>query len=84
MLFRTIHDIALTMDREQVGHEAGPRAGVLDSQTVKAPAPGAQRGCDAAKKMVGRTWPTGRHRQCVSLLMPLSVVRMNGTAEAVI
>lgn len=69
MLFRTIHDIALMMVREQVGHEAGPSAGVLDSQKVKAPAPGAQRGYDTAKKMVGRTWPTGRHRQYVSLLM---------------
>lgn len=84
MLFRTIHVIALMMVREQVGHEAGPRAGVLDRQTVKAPTPGAHRGCDAAKKMVGRTWPTRRHRQCVSLSMPLSVARMNGTAEAVI
>ncbi len=54
MLFRTIHDIALMMDRECVGREASPSAGVVDSQTVKAPAPGAQRGYDAAKKTVGR------------------------------
>ena len=54
MLFRTIHDIALMTDREQVRREASPSAGVADSQTVKAPAPGAKRGYDAAKKTVGR------------------------------
>jgi transposase len=54
MLFRTIHDIALMMDRERAGREASPSAGVIDSQTVKAPAPGARRGYDAAKKTVGR------------------------------
>ncbi len=54
LLFRTIHDIALMLDRERVGREASPSAGVLDSQTVKAPAPGAKRGYDAAKKTVGR------------------------------
>jgi len=54
MLFRTIHDIALMMDRERQGREASPTAGVADSQTVKAPAPGARRGYDAGKKTVGR------------------------------
>jgi len=54
MLFRTIHDIALMMDRERAGREASPSAGVIDSQTVKAPGPGAKRGYDAAKKTVGR------------------------------
>lgn len=54
MLFRTIHDIALMIDREQTGREASPSAGVLDSQTAKAPAPGAGRGFDGAKKVTGR------------------------------
>ena len=36
LLFRTIHDVALMIDREQAGCEAGP-GGVLDSQTVKVP-----------------------------------------------
>ena len=54
MLFRTIHDIALMLDRERVGRKASPSAGVIDSQTVKAPAPGAQRGWDGAKRTVGR------------------------------
>lgn len=53
-LFRTIHDIALMADREQAGRDASPSGGILDSQTVKAPAPGAVRSFDGAKKMVGR------------------------------
>ena len=32
LLFRTIHDVALMLDRE-----ASPTGGVLDSQTVEAP-----------------------------------------------
>src|SRR5690606_31691660 len=54
MLFRTIHDIALMIDRERSGREASPSAGVLDSQSVKAPAAGAARGFDGAKKITGR------------------------------
>jgi len=53
LLFRTIHDIALMMDRERQGREPSPTAGVIDSQTVKAPAAKA-RGYDAGKKIVGR------------------------------
>jgi transposase len=51
---QTIHDLALMLDRERAGREASPSAGVIDSQSVKAPAPYAQRGCDAGKKIVGR------------------------------
>ena len=40
MLFRSIHNIAVMIDRERAGREASPTAGVLDSQTVKAPAAG--------------------------------------------
>ena len=54
LLFRTIHDIAVMIDRERVGREASPSGGILDSQTVKAPAPGAERSFDGAKKTVGR------------------------------
>ena len=54
LLFRTIHDVMLMLDREQGGREASPSAGVLDSQTVKAPhAPGGG-GYDAAKRTKGR------------------------------
>ena len=53
LLFRTIHDIALMIDRERVGREASPTAGVIDSQSVKAPA-ARERGYDAGKKVLGR------------------------------
>jgi putative transposase len=52
-LFRTIHDVALMLDRERVGREASPTAGVMDSQSVKAPQ-AETRGYDAGKKIVGR------------------------------
>jgi transposase len=53
LLFRTIHDVALMIDRERSGRAATPTAGVIDSQSVKAPA-AKKRGYDAAKKVVGR------------------------------
>src|SRR6266852_9811244 len=53
LLFRTIHDVVLMIDRERVGREASPTAGVIDSQTVKAPM-AEKRGYDAGKKLVGR------------------------------
>jgi len=48
-LFQTIHDVALMLDRERAGREASPSAAVIDSQSVKAPAPGGTRGYDAGK-----------------------------------
>lgn len=53
MLFQTIHDVSLMLDRERAGREASPSGGVLDSQTVKAPH-AHSRGYDAAKRIVGR------------------------------
>ena len=53
MLFQTIHDVSLMLDRERAGREASPFGGVLDSQTVKAPH-AQRRGYDANKKIVGR------------------------------
>src|SRR6266545_2784776 len=41
------------LDRERAGREASPSAGILDSQSVKAPA-ARQRGYDAGKKILGR------------------------------
>ena len=38
-LFQTIHDVELMLDRERQGREASPSAGVIDSQSVKAPTP---------------------------------------------
>lgn len=54
LLFRTIHDLALMLDRERVGRAASPSAGVLDSQSVKAPAAERGGGYDAAKRVKGR------------------------------
>jgi len=53
LLFRTIHDIALMADRERAGREASPTAGIIDSQSIKAPN-AKHRGYDAGKKIVGR------------------------------
>ena len=54
LLFQTVHDLALMVDRCRAGREPGPSAAVLDSQTVKAPhAPGGG-GYDAGKKTKGR------------------------------
>jgi len=53
LLFRTIYNVALMIDRERVGHEASPGGDVLDSQTVKAPF-AETRGYDGGKKIVGR------------------------------
>jgi len=52
LLFQTIHDVALMIDRERAGREASPSAGVVDSQSVKAPA-AKERGYDAGKKING-------------------------------
>ena len=53
LLFRTIHDVALMLDREREGREQSPSAAVIDSQSIKAPA-AEKRGFDAGKKVVGR------------------------------
>lgn len=65
-LFRTIHDIALMIDREQAGRDASPSGGILDSQTVKAPAPGAVRSFDGAGAQmilsaIRKRWPWIKH-----------------------
>ena len=53
MLFRTIHDLALMLDRLCSNREVLSSAGVIDSQSVKAP--GARtRDYDANKKVSGR------------------------------
>lgn len=53
-LFRTIHDVALMLDREREGREQSPTAAVVDSQSVKAPAAEGGGGYDAGKRIKGR------------------------------
>jgi putative transposase len=53
MLFKTIHDLALMLDRLLAERDVVPTAEVIDSQSVKAPAANA-RGYDANKKIKGR------------------------------
>jgi hypothetical protein len=48
LLFRTIHDVALMIDRERAGRKASPSAGIIDSQSIKAPS-ARERGFDANK-----------------------------------
>lgn len=52
-LFHTIHDLVVMIDRELQGRETSPTAGVIDSQSVKAPS-AKERGYDAGKKINGR------------------------------
>ncbi|MFM0028405.1 IS5 family transposase [Paraburkholderia madseniana] len=52
-LFRTLHNVVLMLDRELAGRQHCASAGVIDSQTVKAPSAD-KRGYDAAKKVAGR------------------------------
>lgn len=52
-LFRTIHDLALMLDRMCEQREVIPSAGIVDSQSVKAPG-ARERGYDAHKKISGR------------------------------
>ena len=54
LLFQTVHDLALMVDRCRAGREAGPSAAILDSQTVKAPHAPRGGGYDAAKRTKGR------------------------------
>jgi transposase len=52
-LFQTFHDLALMLDRMCEQREVVPSAGIIDSQSVKAPG-ARKRGYDAHKKICGR------------------------------
>jgi putative transposase len=54
LLFQTIHDLALMLDRERQGRVASQSGGVPDSQTVKVPPAPDDGGHDAAKRIKGR------------------------------
>ena len=82
LLFRTIHDLAVMIDRERAGRAASPSAGVIDSQSVKAPAPGAKRGYDAAKKVVGRKRPIAVDTDGRLLMVNLTTADISDSAGA--
>lgn len=56
LLFRTIHDVALMLDREREAREQSPSGAVVDSQSVKAPSAPSGGGYDAGKRIKGRKW----------------------------
>jgi putative transposase len=53
-LFASINQLLVMVAREQAGREAGPTAGVIDSQSFKTTESGGIAGYDAGKKVKGR------------------------------
>ena len=81
LLFCTIHDVALMLDRERAGREASPSGGILDSQSFKAPH-GLVRGHDAGKKIVGRKRPVAVDADGRLLMVDLTSADVLDSAKA--
>jgi transposase len=65
-LFRTIHDLAVMVDRERAGREASPTAAVIDSQSVNAPlvvtsTTADSTGAQPILKQIRQRWPWVKH-----------------------
>ena len=69
-VWSAIQTTLLMAAREQVGREASPTAGIVDSQSVKTTEAGGPRGFDAGKKVNGRK----RHLLTDTLGLPLRLV----------
>ena len=69
-IWSTIQATLLMAAREQVGREASPTAGIIDSQSVRTTEAGGPRGFDAGKKVSGRK----RHLLTDTLGLPLRLV----------
>jgi putative transposase len=52
--WKRVHDALMRRDRRRAGRAEEPTGGVVDSQTVRSVARGADRGYDGAKRTVGR------------------------------
>jgi putative transposase len=79
LLFRTIHDIALMLDRERERREQSPTAAVVDRQSIKAPA-AQKRGFNAGKKVVGRNRHIAVNTDCRLLMVNLTTADNSDSA----
>jgi hypothetical protein len=80
-LFQTIHDVTLMLDRERAGREASPSAGVIDSQSIKAPR-AKTRAYDAGKRIVGRKCHIAVDTDERLLMVNLTTVDISDSAGA--
>jgi putative transposase len=80
-LFRTIHDVALMLDRERQDREQSSTAAVVDSQSNKAPA-AEKLGFDAGKKVVGGKRHIAVNTDGRLLMVNLTTAEISDSASA--